>query len=203
MQPLFEMAAKDLNVPVALTKAIAEVESRHSPYALNIGGKGYFFDSKEDAILVARQAMAEGKSLDSGLMQVNSQWLKRFNIPLEAALDPEANVYLGTWLLKENYQVHGDWQTAVARYHSPDQKRGQRYLDKVKAVLGGTEENLSEKLQREKPSQNDQVPLTPLVISQNMTTSERFVQRPRKVLQRRKQIEEPEENSLVTFVRRK
>ena len=189
--PLFELAAADLDVPVALTKAIAEVESGQSPYALNVGGKGYFFQSKEDAIFAARQAQAEGKSFDSGPMQINSQWLKRFNIPLEAAFDPEANVYLGTWLLQQNLQAHGDWQTAVARYHSADQERGQRYVDKVKAALGRTEEDQPEKLQLAMPSQSDQGTLTPLVISHGMTNSEHFVQRPGKIFHRCMQIEEP------------
>jgi soluble lytic murein transglycosylase-like protein len=135
LPPLFLQAATAHDVPLEWTQAIARVESGGSPFALNIEGKGYFFQSKDEALAKAQQALAEGRSFDSGVMQVNSQWLRKYNIPLEAALDPAANVWLGSWILKQEIERHGRTWSAVAHYHSPDPARGQRYVELVRAAI--------------------------------------------------------------------
>jgi soluble lytic murein transglycosylase-like protein len=134
--PMFAEAAHAWGVPAAWTQAIAHVESGLSPWALNIEGKGYRFDSKEKALAKAKEAEAEGRSFDSGVMQVNNFWLKKYGIPLEAALDPLANIYLGSWILKQEIARHGESWNAVGAYHSPNEDRGRRYAEMVKDALG-------------------------------------------------------------------
>jgi hypothetical protein len=136
MTSMFEEAANAWNVPAEWTQAIAQVESGFSPWSLNIEGKGYRFDSKEKALKKAKKAEAEGRSFDSGVMQVNNFWLKKYGIPLEAALDPLANIYLGSWILKQEIYKHGQTWNAVGAYHSPNEARGRRYADMVKDALG-------------------------------------------------------------------
>ena len=131
---LFQQAADELAVSPVLTQAIAQVESAASPYALNIEGQAFSFDSKEEAIEAAGRELAAGKSFDSGIMQINSQWLKRFDLPLAALFDPAANIYLGSWILSKNIRQYPGWQ-AVARYHSPNESQGQTYVERVKAAL--------------------------------------------------------------------
>lgn len=133
---MFEEAAHTWGVPAALTQAIARVESGLSPWTLNIEGRGYQFESKEKALEKAKEAEAEGRSFDSGVMQVNSFWLKKYGIPLEAALDPQANIYLGSWILKQEIVRHGENWGAVGAYHSPNEDRGRKYAEMVKNVLG-------------------------------------------------------------------
>ena len=135
MEPLFQEAARFWGVPVAWTQAIADVESGHNPWALNIEGKGYQFASKEKALTMAKQADAEGRSFDSGIMQVNNFWLKKYGIPLEAAFDPQANIYLGSWILKQEIDRHGQTWEAVGAYHSPNAARGGKYAEMVKIAL--------------------------------------------------------------------
>jgi soluble lytic murein transglycosylase-like protein len=132
---MFEEAAHIWEVPAALTQAIARVESGLSPWALNIEGKGYHYDSKEKALAKAKEAEAEGRSFDSGIMQVNNFWLKKYGIPLEAALDPLANIYLGSWILKQEIDRHGESWGAVGAYHSPNKTRGRMYAEMVKDAL--------------------------------------------------------------------
>lgn len=131
----FQAAASEVNVPAELTQAIARVESGGSPYALNVEGKGYVFASREEALAAAKQAEAAGQSFDSGIMQINNWWLKRYGIPLEAAFEPEANILLGSWILRQELNRAGDVWTAVARYHSPHAGRGERYADLVRQAL--------------------------------------------------------------------
>lgn len=141
--PMFVEAAHAWGVPAAWTQAIAHVESGLSPWALNIEGKGYRFDSKEKALAKAKEAEAEGRSFDSGVMQVNNFWLKKYGIPLEAALDPLANIYLGSWILKQEIARHGESWNAVGAYHSPNEDRGRRYAEMVKAALNKEPDKVS------------------------------------------------------------
>jgi hypothetical protein len=136
MALMFEEAANAWNVPVEWTQAIAHVESRFSPWSLNIEGKGYRFDSKEKALEKAKEAEAEGLSFDSGVMQVNNFWLKKYGIPLEAAFDPLANIYFGSWILQQEIHKHGQTWSAVGAYHSPNEARGRKYAEMVKDALG-------------------------------------------------------------------
>jgi soluble lytic murein transglycosylase-like protein len=135
LAPMFQEAAETWGVPAALTQAIARVESGMSPWSLNIEGEGYKFDSKEEAVAKAQEARAAGRSFDSGVMQVNNQWLKKYGIPLEAAFDPLANITLGSWILKREIDRHGlNWE-AVAAYHSPNPGQGRKYAEMVKKAL--------------------------------------------------------------------
>jgi len=135
LAPLFQRVAAEVNLPLPLLRAIAHVESKGHPFALNVEGKTLFFARKDEAIAAARRASAAGKGFDAGVMQINSQWLTRFHIPLDAVFDPEANIWLGGWILGQNLRQHGDLKTAVARYHSPNVTRGNRYVSQVKAAL--------------------------------------------------------------------
>lgn len=102
---------------------------------LNIEGQAFFFDSKKEVLAKAKEAWEAGKSFDSGIMQVNNFWLKKYGIPLEAALDPEANVYLGSWILGQEIERHGENWQAVGAYHSPTPTKSQHYANVVKAAL--------------------------------------------------------------------
>ena len=73
----FQNAAATVGVPVALTQAIAGVESGGSPWALNVAGRGHIHASRDEALAAARRADAAGLSFDSGIMQINNWWLKR------------------------------------------------------------------------------------------------------------------------------
>lgn len=131
----FEQAASHWGVPLDWTLAIAQVESGHNPWALNIEGRSYFFTSKEAALQAARKARRQGKSFDSGIMQVNNQWLDRYGISLDAALDPEANILLGSWILAKAIEQHGQNWRAVGAYHSPTPARANQYAAQVRAAL--------------------------------------------------------------------
>ena len=139
----FQAAARETGVPVALTRAIAQVESRGAPYALNVAGQSHIYSSRDEALAAAYRADAAGQSFDSGIMQINSWWLRRYGIPLEAMWEPAANILLGSWILKRELDRAGDAWTAVARYHSPDAVRGRRYAALVRRALERGPEQLS------------------------------------------------------------
>lgn len=133
---MFEFSCRALDVPKPLVMAIAEVESGFHPWSLNIGGRSYRFDSKAETLAKAEEAWAAGRSFDLGLMQVNNWWLRKYNVSLETALDPLANIYFGGWILRQELDRHGgDPRAAVGAYHSPNPAKAARYAKQVMAVL--------------------------------------------------------------------
>jgi hypothetical protein len=132
---LFHEPSDVFDIPENLLWAIAKVESRVKPWALNIEGRGAWFNSKDELLKAARVPFSQGRSFDLGLMQINSRWLKKFDIPLEAALDPLANVYLGAWLLRSEFDRLGDLKSAIGSYHSPSAGKANKYVDVVLAAL--------------------------------------------------------------------
>lgn len=163
----FTAAASEQNIPVELPLAIARVESGNVPWALNIEGKGYLFGTKQEAVSKATEAAEAGKSFDSGLMQINNFWLKKYNIPIEAAFDPQANVFLGSWILKQEIKSHGDNWLGVGAYHSTDPARSRNYIELVKkAIESGPEKTKDEKDTISVSSQKD-LDFTPIIVARH------------------------------------
>ena len=119
--------AKAQGPPPGLVEAIAQQESGLNPLAVNVAGKSYHPATPAEAEEIIRQAQAAGKSFDVGLMQINSWWVERYDIPPASLLNPETNRAWGEWILAQELARHGlNWR-AVGAYHSPDEERGRRY----------------------------------------------------------------------------
>ena len=119
------------DAPPALLEAIAIQESGKNPFVINVAGKDHYPASREDALLIIRQAQAAGKSYDVGLFQINSWWIDRYGLAPEILLDPAINLQWGLFILSQEIARHGlNWK-AVGKYHSPDRERGRRYAWKI------------------------------------------------------------------------
>ncbi|MDR1397145.1 MAG: lytic transglycosylase domain-containing protein [Desulfarculales bacterium] len=130
IKAVFVRACKEMNMPLDLALAIADTESGLNPNALNIAGRSFNL-SRGKAIQAAQEAQAAGKSFDIGIMQINCQWLAKFDTDIETAFDILINIKLGLWILKQEIAAHGFTWKAVARYHSPDENRGLAYARTV------------------------------------------------------------------------
>jgi soluble lytic murein transglycosylase-like protein len=122
------------NVPKYLALAIARQESGMHPWILNIAGAAVNTSNSGEALRVAEAALRAGRSFDVGLMQINVQWLKKYNIPLHLALHPRTNIQLGVWILARVLHTYGANWKAVAYYHTPLHKnpeRGRAYAASV------------------------------------------------------------------------
>ena len=101
----FEEAGAMYGVSPSLLKAMATVESSLRPGAMNA-----------DHLLKTR-------SVDIGLMQINSRWLKRepfksLGYAQEHLLDPCTNVKVGAWVLANSFRTHGQTWDAVGAYNA-------------------------------------------------------------------------------------
>ena len=138
----FPVEEKKNNIPTHLLAAIATTESgRYDkqlgmaipwPWTINVEGKGYYFNSKAEAIAQVQNLRARGHaSIDVGCMQVNLKHHPKAFADLNAAFDPATNVAYAAKFLRDNYATLGDWIKATAAYHSRTPVYGARYLTEI------------------------------------------------------------------------
>lgn len=129
---------REYGIPVHLLAAIASTESgRYNkeiglslpwPWTINVEGKGYFFDSKEQAVAAVRELQKRGfQSIDVGCMQVNLHHHPNAFNSLEQAFEPAYNIAYAAHFLKQNFDEEGSWRKATADYHSRTPVFGEQY----------------------------------------------------------------------------
>jgi len=133
-------------LPPHLLAAIAQVESGrldpHTrtwqpwPWTINVDGRGYFFDSKAEAVAAVRALEAIGiTSVDVGCMQINLQQHPHAFASLDTAFDPRMNAKYASRFLNELFASTGSWTKAAQWYHSATPALGIPYGQKVMALL--------------------------------------------------------------------
>ncbi len=132
-------------IPAQLLAAIGRVESGRRdpvsgsyspwPWTVNAEGRGYFFDSKAEAIAAVRKMRADGmRSIDVGCMQVNLMHHPDAFASLEAAFDPMQNATYAAKFLNDLHSQGNGWPQAAALYHSANPELGEPYQRKVLAA---------------------------------------------------------------------
>lgn len=129
-------------IPAHLLTAIAATESGRYhqqlkmplpwPWTINVEGKGYYFDSKREAVAAVRKFQRQGiRSIDIGCMQVNLRHHPKAFASLNQAFDPRYNVAYAAKFLRENYEKDRSWRVAAGSYHSRTGPLGRKYSGKV------------------------------------------------------------------------
>ncbi len=99
----FVAAGQRYNIHPWLLYAIADVESSVNPAAVNRGHA------------------ARTRSIDIGLMQVNSRWLSKlgqYGIDAKRLMEPCVNVQVGAWILADLFARYGQTWEAVGAYNA-------------------------------------------------------------------------------------
>ncbi len=142
-------AARHADVPTNVLRAIAKVETGRSvagtvkawPWTVNIEGKGYWFESDEEAQSFVRAAYMRGaRSFDIGCFQINFRWHGAAFESFETMFDPMENALYAARFLQELRREMGSWAKAVGAYHSRQPQRAQGYRDRVEDVYAGLDE---------------------------------------------------------------
>lgn len=105
-------------LPEELIGAIAEVESHHNPYKVGIN---------------------TNRSVDIGVMQINSEWLptlKRYGVKFHDLFDACTNIFWGAWILSQEVQRYGLTWKAVGAYNAKSPDKQMAYAWRVYRVLG-------------------------------------------------------------------
>ncbi len=102
------------------------------PWTVNVEGKGFYFDTKREAVEFVKQQQRAGKeSIDVGCMQVNLKHHPEAFKSIEHAFHPRANIEYAAKFLRSKYEQLGSWGKAVAHYHSATSHLGEKYKNSV------------------------------------------------------------------------
>jgi type IV secretion system protein VirB1 len=124
------------NIAPVTLEAVIHVESRGDPLLLHVNGlspQPRRTGDANNAAELARRYIAQGYSVDLGLMQVNSHNLAEFGYTIEEVLgDPCTNIRAGAAVLTADYaaavRTHGEGQAALqaalSAYNTGDFNRG-------------------------------------------------------------------------------
>lgn len=121
---------------------VIQAESGGSRWALNVNDGPSLQLEGESAVEAAKYYLDQGKTVDVGLTQLNSQHFDRFDLTVSEAFKPCNNVRAGATVLKENYQratgkhlpVEKTLDQALSYYNTGDAQAGQEngYVARVR-----------------------------------------------------------------------
>jgi hypothetical protein len=141
--------ARGSSVPQEVLHAISLTETgrpnggrlRPWPWAVNREGRGYWFQSRQEALAFAQQSIAEGRrSFDVGCFQINYHWHGHNFASVEAMFDPDVSAAYAVRFLSDLHAETGSWSRAAGAYHSRTPHYAQIYrnrFDRILADLGG------------------------------------------------------------------
>lgn len=125
--------------------AIVEVESHGEPWVIGTPEGPHHAPTQALAETFLSNALAQHRSVDIGLMQINSQWIKRLHIDPESLLDPCTNLRIGSAILATNFATamqsgHTSIEALIAAlsvYNTGSEKAGLGYAKRVLEVPFG------------------------------------------------------------------
>lgn len=130
---------KMYNIPEKLLLAIATVESKKSPWAVNAQKKSRFFSTKEAAVQHIQKLKEKGvKNINIGCMQINLQSHGRKFNNIGDILTPYNNIAYAAKLMKMLHAHYGSWEEAVKYYHSSSTAYHTTYMHKVYSAWAST-----------------------------------------------------------------
>ena len=111
------------------------------PWAVNQGGKSYYFNTKNEAIAKVKEMLELGlTNIDIGCMQINLHHHPEAFLNLNQAFEPRDNIAYAANFLIRHYQQSENWQEAIASYHS-QAPIGQAYAMKVLKIWSDYKDN--------------------------------------------------------------
>lgn len=136
------LAAAEVGMPADVLLAIALTETgrahggtvRPWPWAVNLEGRGHWFDSPAQALAFAESALAAGRTgFDLGCFQINWHWHGAHFANPRALLDPLAGARYAAAFLAGLAQELGSWERAAGAYHSRRPHLAARYRARFEA----------------------------------------------------------------------
>jgi hypothetical protein len=134
---------KQYNIKKHLLTTIASIESGRWnekeqkklawPWTINAQGKGYYFNTKAEAVQKVKELQKQGiTSIDVGCMQINLSYHGQEFKSIEEAIDPKHNVEYAAKFLTNLYENNNhDWLKAAMTYHSSVPEKANEYRKKI------------------------------------------------------------------------
>ena len=131
------------NVPSSILRGITRLETGRTkngklepwPWTINDRGKGYWFPDKITAVNHAKSLISQNiRSFDIGCFQINYRWHGEHFNSVEDMFNPTTNAAYAAKFLNQLFHEKGDWDHAIAAYHSRTPKYANRYLAKFHRI---------------------------------------------------------------------
>lgn len=123
---------KAKGIEPGLLHAIATIESKLHPHAVNACGRAYHFKSAAEAASFVEKKQKEGvKNISVGPCQLHVPSHRGNFKTLKAMIEPEHNIAYAAKLLKKLKSQTGSTERAVELYHSPDPEASSAYKTRV------------------------------------------------------------------------
>ncbi|MFE0758742.1 lytic transglycosylase domain-containing protein [Inquilinus sp. NPDC058860] len=129
--------------------AVVQTESKFNTLAININGEGARYPrSPEEAVEIASSAIADGKSVDLGIGQINSRNLDWLDLTVADAFDPCKNLSAAAKVLEDGYTQSVDesgqpgqeaLQMAFSAYNTGNTTKGFRNGYVARVLSAATE----------------------------------------------------------------
>ncbi|ADO43503.1 transglycosylase SLT domain-containing protein [Ketogulonicigenium vulgare] len=137
-------AAQRHGVPPPVLIAVSKAETgRHrdgrlEPWAwtINHAGRGYWLDSRADALTQARNLLAQGETnFDSGCFQINWRWHGQAFSDVSQLFDPDQSADYAARFIRRLYDELGNWSVAAGAYHSRTPALAAHYRQRFDQIL--------------------------------------------------------------------
>jgi hypothetical protein len=167
-------AAQDYDVPLDVLRAITRVETGRGldgvmqpwPWTINVGGRGAWFDSFDEALDRAERAVAGGvTNFDVGCFQINYGWHGENFSDVAAMFDPRANASYAARFLQDLHKETGDWRLAAGAFHSRTPDKAKIYLARFDGLREGLEPVRLSQVGRVSPDRSSRTNTYPLLRS--------------------------------------
>ena len=107
------------------------------PWTVNMEGRGFWFDTREEAYAyVMERYNAGARSFDVGCFQLNYKWHGMNFESIEAMFDPMTNATYAAQMLSGLHGEFGDWTKAAGAYHSRTETYASRYRTRYARIRG-------------------------------------------------------------------
>ncbi len=128
--PGYHLVASEIGVPAEALYSVSLAETsrklphgeRPWPWTLNVAGKGYRYNTRQEAYdaLLSFMRRYPLKRIDVGIAQVNLGWNGAYFSSYYEALEPYTNLRVAARILKSCYDSNpGSWIQAAGCYHHP------------------------------------------------------------------------------------
>lgn len=123
-------------VPLSVLRAISLTETgrkanggfRPWPWTVNMEGKGYWFDTRDEALAFVYKEYKRGaRSFDIGCFQINFKWHGDAFTSIEQMFEPRPNGVYAARFLASLYAESGSWSAAAGAYHSRNPQFAESY----------------------------------------------------------------------------
>jgi len=141
--------ARNVGIPPDVLLALTRVETGRNhggkfapwPWTVNMEGKGYWFDTRIEAVDFVTKSYATGaRSFDVGCFQINHRWHGNAFTSFNQMFEPLHNATYAAKFLTSLYQEGGSWSWAAGAYHSRTEGLAVKYRIRFDRIFA----NLSE-----------------------------------------------------------